>query len=195
MALTNKFIEQVSSLSARGVELSTKAHAVGQYAVKAAYANGDLDPSQYLMDNLPKYMQNAMFSWLKRAGLDIAKPEAGSARYTVIQVIDQKRQAKAFQFIESTPVLATEHIVTKDKTVKPLEGTVAERLQKAVHSMVSRLKERDPETAALLNDIYASENQSFKSCLFHEDGAYEILDQAELEVVRGVLNMRRNIAA
>jgi hypothetical protein len=194
MALTNKFTEQVLSLSARGTELATKAHVLGVDAVKSAYSNNDLDKAQFLLDNVPQYMRKPFAAWFRRAGLDVAAPDVGSARFTVLQVIDKKRQSKVFAWIDTNPVFNTVHEVVAEKKPKELKGTPDERAQKAMSSLLSRLKESDPETAALINDVWATE-RTMKSCLFHENGNYEPLDQAELEVVRGVLKMRREIAA
>ncbi len=194
MALTNKFTEQVLSLSNRGIELATKAHALGADAVKSAYANKDLDKAQFLLDNVPQYMRKPFAAWFKRAGLDIAPPSVGSARFTVLQVIDHKRQSKVFAWVDANPVFSTTHEVKQEKKAKELKGTPDERAQKAMSSLLTRLKESDPDAASLINDVWATE-RTMKSCLFHENGNYEPLDQAELEVVRGVLKMRREIAA
>jgi hypothetical protein len=194
MALTNKFTEQVLALASRGVKLAESAHALGCDAVKSAYANNDLDKAQFLLDNVPQYMRRPFAAWFKRAGLDVAPPTIGSARFTVLQVIDKKRQAKAFTWVDSNPVLSTTHEVKQEKKTKELKGTADERAQKAMASLISRLKDSDPDASALINEVWTTE-RVMKSCLFHENGNYERLDQAELEVVRCVLQMRRNIAA
>lgn len=194
MALTNKFTEQVLALANRGVKLAESAHTLGCDAVKSAYANNDLDKAQFLLDNVPQYMRKPFAAWFKRAGLDVAPPSIGSARFTVLQVIDKKRQAKSFTWVDANPVLTTTHEVKQEKKAKELKGTADERAQKAMSSLLTRLKESDPDAASLINDVWATE-RTMKSCLFHENGNYEPLDQAELEVVRGVLKMRREIAA
>lgn len=194
MALTIKFTEQVLALASRGVQLADKAHTLGCDAVKSAYSNDDLEKAQFLLDNVPQYMRKPFAAWFKRAGLDIALPSVGSARFTVLQVIDKKRQSKVFPWVDANPVLTTTHEVKQEKKAKELKGTPDERAQKAMSSMLGRLKESDPETAALINKVWAEE-RVLKSCLFHENGNVDMLTQEEVEVLRGVLKMRREIAA
>jgi alpha-galactosidase/6-phospho-beta-glucosidase family protein len=158
MALTKKFTDQVIALSNRGVAVAESAHTLGKVAVKAAYSNADLEPAQYLMDNLPKYIQQAMFNWFKRAGLDIIAPTTGEKLYKVMQVVDQKRQSKVFEWVEANPVMVIEVKEVAAPKDKVLKGTAEERAHKAMQSLITRLKESDPETSALINDVYATMN-------------------------------------
>jgi hypothetical protein len=188
MALTNKFIEQVASFTRSASGVAEKAHVLGIEAVKAAYSNQDLDKAQYLMDNIPQYLRKPFSAWFRRCGLDVAAPDVGSARFSVLQVIDQKRQSKAFTWASANPVLDVAHEVKAEKKVKELKGTPDERAHKAMQSLLTRLKESDPEASAILNDAYAT--MTYSSCLFDADGRQTLLDGAELELIRNLLIQR-----
>jgi hypothetical protein len=170
MALTKKFIEQVASFSRAASDNAAKAHTLGIDAVKSAYANQELDKAQFLMDNVPQYMRKPFCAWFKRAGLDVAPPDAGSARFVVLQVIDRKRQSKAFAWVDANPVLTVTHEVVQEKKAKELKGTPDERAQKAMASLITRLKESDPDTAAIINDVWASEYMAPTNSIFDDKG-------------------------
>ena len=188
MALTKKFTDQVIALSNRGVQVAESAHTLGKIAVKAAYSNADLEPAQYLMDNLPKYIQRAMFNWFKRAGLDTIAPTTGEKFYKVVQVIDQKRQQKTFEWVEANPVMVTEVKEVAAPKEKVLKGTALERSHKAMQSLITRLKETDPEASALINDIYAT--MSYTNVLFDAQGKQTQLESAEVELIDKMLKER-----
>jgi len=188
MALTNKFIEQVASFSRTAEGQANKAHVLGIDAVHSAYSDKNLDKAQYLLDAIPQYMRKPFAAWFRRCGLDVANPDVGSARFVVLQVIDQKRQSKVFTWAKENPVLDTAHEVKAEKKPKELKGTPDERAHKAMQSVLSRLKESDPEACAVLNDAYAT--MTYSSCLFDADGRQTLLDGAELELIRNLLIQR-----
>lgn len=168
MAISQKFMDQVVSLSKRGTELAAKVQDLAVESIKAAYANADNDKAQFLIDNVPKYMQKSIAQWFKRFGLDVLNPSAGQARYMVTGVIDQKRQAKVFESAPNTPVMVVEHTIAKERKPKELQGTAEDRAHKAMQSVISRMKETDPEACALLNDMYAT--MHYTSVLFDAQG-------------------------
>jgi hypothetical protein len=170
MALTKKFIEQVMSFSRSATDNANKAHILGVDAVKSAYANQELDKAQFLLDNVPQYMRRPFSAWFKRAGLDIAPPETGAARFVVLQVIDRKRQSKVFAWIEVNPVFAVTHEVVQEKKVKELKGTPDERAQKAMTSLITRLKESDPDAAAIINNVWATEYKAPTNVIYDDKG-------------------------
>jgi hypothetical protein len=170
MALTKKFIEQVASFSRSAADNAAKAQTLGIDAVKSAYANQELDKAQFLMDNVPQYMRKPFCAWFKRAGLDVAPPDAGSARFVVLQVIDRKRQSKVFAWIEANPVFAVTHEVVQEKKAKELKGTPDERAQKAMSSMLGRLKESDPDAAAIINEVWATEYKAPANVIYDDKG-------------------------
>lgn len=170
MALTKKFIEQVASFSRSAADNAAKAHTLGIDAVKSAYANQELDKAQFLMDNVPQYMRKPFAAWFKRAGLDVAPPDTGSARFVVLQVIDRKRQSKAFAWVDANPVFAVTHEVVQEKKAKELKGTPDERAQKAMSSMLGRLKESDPDAAAIINEVWATEYKAPANVIYDDKG-------------------------
>lgn len=192
MAITKKFQEQVIALSSRGVVVAVKAHELAIQAVKAAYSNADMEPAQFLIDNLPKYMQVATFTWFKRAGLDVHAPSVGSSKYSVLQVIDQKRQSKVFEWIALNPVMVTEVKEVAAPKEKVLKGTPEERAHKAMQSLISRLKESDPETSALINDVYAT--MSYTNVMFDGQSHKIEMDAAEVQWFTEKLTERRMTA-
>lgn len=186
--LTKSFTEQVVSLSARGAELAVKLQKLGAHAVKALYSNADKEPAQFMLDNIPQYMRKPLASWFKKAGIDTLSPSTGSARFTVMGVLDQKRQAKAFAFVDSTAVLTIEHEIRQPKKDKPLEGTAVDRAGKAVASLITRMKDKDPEASAFINEQWVGNERT--SCLYLSDGVRIDLDADELSLIRDLLTKR-----
>lgn len=192
MAMSKQFIEQVQSLATKGEKLAKVLQDVGQYAVKAAYANADLEPCNFIMRTIPQYMRSQTASWLRRAGLVVNKPEVGQKDYMVSGVLDQKRQAKAFEFIMGTPVLALEATEKKEPKKRELKGTPQTRAADAVSKLITRLQDADYETAALINDRWTS--NTHKSVLFNQDGQAIYLDATELELIVDLLLKRELMA-
>jgi hypothetical protein len=190
MALTKKFIEQVASFSRAASDNAAKAHLLGVDAVKTAYAGQELDKAQFLMDNVPQYMRKPFAAWFKRAGLDVAPPDAGSARFVVLQVIDRKRQSKVFAWVEANPVFAVTHEVVQEKKAKELKGTPDERAQKAMSSLITRLKEVDPDTAAIINNVWATEYKVYSNMLFDGQGNQVILNADDTSDIMTMLIKR-----
>lgn len=189
MAITQKFIDQVVSVSKSSTVLADKVHALAVESIKASYANGDNEKAQFLIDNVPKYVQKSVAQWFKRFGLDVIAPAAGQARYTVTGVLDQKRQAKVFEAIKDAPVMVVEHTVVKERKPKELKGTVEERAHKAMQSVLARMKETDPEACALLNDVYAT--MHYTNVLFDGSSNKIELDADEVQWFTEKLTERR----
>jgi hypothetical protein len=191
MAMSKSFIERVRSISVKGEALAAVLHDVAQYAVKAAYSNADWEPANFVMTTIPQYMRAQTASWLRRAGLVVNKPEIGQKDYSVTGVLDQKRQAKAFEFIAGNPVLALEATEKREPKKKELKGTPQTRAADAVSKLITRLQDSDYETAALINDRWTS--NSHKSVLFNADGKATYLDAEELELITTLL-IKREVA-
>ena len=192
MAMSKSFQDRVLSIRTKGEALASVLHDVGQYAVKAAYSNADCEPAVFLLNSIPKYMQRQTASWLRRAGLNVVSPEVGQKDYIVSGVLDQKRQAKAFEFIVSTPVLTVEATVKAEPKKRELKGTPQTRAADAVSKLINRLQDSDYETAALINDRWT--NNFRKSVLFNAEGQAIYLDAEELELITNLLNKREMIA-
>jgi hypothetical protein len=103
-------------------------------------------------------------------------------------VLDQKRQAKAFEFIAGNPVLTLEATEKREPKKKELKGTPQTRAADAVSKLITRLQDSDYETAALINDRWTS--NSHKSVLFNADGNAIYLDAEELELITDLLIKR-----
>lgn len=191
MAMSKQFVERVQSLSAKGAKLAEVLQDVGQYAVKAAYANADMEPANFVIKTIPQYMRSQTATWFRRAGLVVDKPEVGQKDYAVTGVLDQKRQAKAFEFISSQPVLALEATEKREPKKKELKGTPQTRAADAVSKLITRLQDSDYETAALINDRWVS--NAHKSVLFNQDGNAIYLDATELELIVDLL-LKRELA-
>lgn len=192
MAMSKQFIERVQSIASKGAKLAEILQDVGQYAVKAAYSNADMEPANFVLSTIPKYMQAQTASWMRRAGLVINKPEVGQKDYSASGVLDQKRQAKAFEFIMGTPVLALESVERKEPKKRELKGTPQTRAADAVAKLIDRMQNTDYDAAALINDRWTS--NSHKSVLFNAQGNAIYLDAEELELITDLLLKREMIA-
>ena len=191
MAMSKSFVERVRSISVKGEALAKVLQDVAQHAVKAAYTNADMDHANFILTSIPQYMRAQTASWFRRAGLVVNKPEVGHKDYFVSSVLDQKRQAKAFEFIAGNPVLALEATEKREPKKKELKGTPQTRAADAVSKLITRLQDSDYETAALINDRWTS--NSHKSVLFNADGKATYLDAEELELITTLL-IKREVA-
>lgn len=191
MAISQKFIEQVTALNTRGEKFAIALHHLSLDALKSAYSNADLEKMKYLMGNIPKYAQTAAYKWFKRMGINIAAPEVGQTTYLITGVLDNKQQAKVFERATATPVLVSEITAKAEPKKRELKGTPQTRAADAVSKLITRLQDSDYETAALINDRWTS--NSHKSVLFNADGNAIYLDATELELVVDLL-LKRELA-
>lgn len=186
MSVNQKFAEQILSLTRKGAEQAEGIRALGFEAVKRAY-NGNLAYAQFMLDNLTEAQRKPLARWFKRAGLNIVDPAVGSARFVCAGIIDSKRQEKAFTFCQNTPVIETEHKIVQEKKVKPLEGTPFQRATATVASAIKRMRERDPEGAAALNELA----QVPAMGLYLEDGARVAMTPDEIRVALEAVTLLR----
>lgn len=137
---------------------------IGQHCIKQAYA-GNMDDTQYAIDNLSQCWRVPFVSWLRSVGkLDIANPAVGSAKYTVNGVKNPKLQSKAIEASKVTDVLQTAHVVKQAPKAKELTGTVGERATSYMVKLLKRIREADPETAAFINDVWSQKvNEAIKA--------------------------------
>jgi len=191
MAMSKQFIDRVESLVSKGAKLAEVLHDVGQYAVKAAYGNQDMEPANFVLKTIPQYMRAQTASWFRRAGLNVDKPATGQKDYIAHGVLDAKRQAKAFEFIVTQPILALEAKEKAEPKKRELKGTPQTRAADAVAKLIGRLQDADFEAAALINDRWVS--NAHKSVLFRADGSAVYLDDVELELITNLL-LKREVA-
>lgn len=178
-----KFQSAVDAFAKRGEGLASVLRSLVERGVRSAYSRNNLANAQYLLDNAPQFSKSSIARSFKRCGLEVASPEIGSARYMVICVVDNKRQAKVFANFSELVVLEVEAKVKPAPKAKELKGEIAERASKALQSTITRLSKNDPEASALLNDRMTSANQV--NCLIDGNGVKYILDaETVLDIVR-----------
>lgn len=158
-AVSPKFADAVMAFAKRGSNFAGIAKSLTERAVRSAYSRDNLADAQFLLDNAPQFVRPAIASSFKRCGLEIAKPEVGSARYMVICVVDKNKQAKVFGKLDDLVVVEVEQKVKSAPKARELKGEVAERATKALQSTITRLAKTDAEASALLNDRMVSGNQ------------------------------------
>lgn len=158
-AVTPKFADAVVAFAKRGENFAGVAKSLTERAVRSAYSRDNLADAQFLLDKSPQFVRPAIASSFKRCGIEVAKPEVGSARYMVICVIDKAKQAKVFGKLDDLVVVEVEQKVKSAPKAKELKGEVAERATKALQSTITRLAKTDAEASALLNDRMVSGNQ------------------------------------
>ena len=157
--LDAKFASRVDAFGKSSDGLATRLRALVESAVRSAYSRNNLLNGQYLIDNAPQFAKASIARSFKRCGLEVASPERGSARYTLVCVVDAKRQGKVFNSFSELVVLEIEDKVRPVAKPKELKGEVAERATKALQSTITRLAKSDAEASALLNDRMTSGNQ------------------------------------
>lgn len=128
---------------------------MGEHCIKQAYA-GNVEDTQYALDNLNQWARVPFASWLRARGIDITNPPIGSARFTVNGVKNPKRQSKAIEEAKTSPVLVSDHKVHQAKKEKVLTGLAAERGQDAIIKLLKALRKTDPDAAAYVNDVWAT---------------------------------------
>lgn len=151
MAIPKSFIADVAVLSNHSDRTAASAHKVAYKSLCQIYAGND-GLVVYLMANAPKFAQSALYTWFKRMGVNIDRPSAGSKTFYVQGVVDKTAQARMLEKAKKTPVLVTE--VKEPRAKKPVElvGKPEDRAAKALAALIVRLKDKDPEAAAVLND-------------------------------------------
>ena len=180
--VTKTFVESVATLSRNASKVAEGLHAIGVSAVHKAYSGNDPEYAVYALNNIPKYCRKPLAQWFKRAGLNILEPVSGSTLYAVTGVVDKARQAKVFEAIKSRPVL--EELVKARAEAKPkvLTGEVQDRAERAMGSMLKRMKESDPDAAGLINDKWTSvDGDAPVSKLFDDQGRLFALSQMEVQ--------------
>lgn len=157
--LDAKFASRVDAFKKSSEGLASRLRGLVESAVRSAYSRNNLLNGQYLIDNAPQFAKSSIARSFKRCGIEVVAPERGSARYTLVCVVDAKRQAKVFQKFDELVILEIEDKVRPVAKPKELKGEVAERATKALQSTITRLAKTDSEASALLNDRMVSGNQ------------------------------------
>lgn len=165
---------------------------LGQQVVFKAYGSTDNNSEMFtaILNSFHKSprIQDALYDYWKRAGINASRPAPGSKSFIVGGVIDRGYQEKAFNYVLRTPPMPVERTATKPKGVKALKGTAVERARDAVAGLVKRVKKDDPHGAAAINEML----QEHDSCLFDAGGAKHLLDSDEMKLIAEMLQMRIN---
>lgn len=165
---------------------------LGQQVVFKAYGSTDNNSAMFtaILNSFRKSprIQDALYDYWKRAGINASRPAPGSKSFLVGGVLDRAYQEKAFNYVLRMPPMPVERTSTKPKGVKTLKGTAVERARDAVASLVKRIKKDDPHGAAAINEML----QEHDSCLFDAGGAKHLLDSEEMTLISELLQMRIN---
>lgn len=179
-----KYASAVDAFKKRGENLASALCGLVERAVRSAYSRSNLANAQYLLDNAPQFSKSSIARSFKRCGLEVASPEIGSSRYSVICVVDAKRQAKVFANFAELVVLEVEEKVKQAPKVRELKGEVVERATKALTSTITRLKKTDPEASQFINELVVN---TPKTCLVGADGTITYLTDAQFDEVQTML--------
>jgi hypothetical protein len=179
-----KYAGAVDSFAKRGENLAGVLGGLVERAVRSAYSRDNLANAQYLIDKAPQFSKPSIARSFKRCGLEVVAPEIGSSRYTIVCVVDAKRQAKVFANFAELVVLEVEAKVKQPPKVRELKGEVVERATKALTSTITRLKKTDPESAQFINELVVN---TPKTCLVGADGTITYLTDAQFDEVQTML--------
>jgi len=188
MALAKQFIQRVKALANRSFNDAENLRALGEQAVKAAYANQDLEYAQFMLDVLPVYLRRPVAAWFKRAGLEVSPPAVGDTLYKVVCVVDPKQQNKAFGFAMATPVVATEQAAAKAKKSKALVGEAHSRAMDALNKCAKRLDTVDAEAAGEVRAIVGKfvESEVAKARIAELERLLEVANATNIELFKRV---------
>jgi hypothetical protein len=187
----NQFVD---SLAKRGAIVAVDLWKIGQQAVFKAYssADGGAAFAQYALNALPQYMRESLARYFKKAGVIVNPPSHGVKNYVVPAkcILDPKHQAKAFEFVRTTPVMAIEQKTGKKAPApKVLVGSAFDRakeaLSKAHKSLIERLKKDDPEAGALVNNLLVE----VQECVYFDvKGRRNKLSKDQVELIELILS-------
>ena len=176
---------------------------LGQRAVRMAYGASPhaLAFVMILLNNLPQDAARQTHDWLKKAGITVNRPTAGSKMYWLtstvrtidgneVELITTKKpgdegfglaKEKALAYVKTTPPMAIERKEGKAKSVKVLEGFARNRARDAVVATQKRLVKTDPDAARELNEFITHVDNEV-SCLYDANGLRQSLAKVELTV-------------
>lgn len=161
---------------------------LGQQIVYRAYGSTDDHSAMFteIVNALAPAMQDAMYRYLRRAGINASRPVVGSTKFVIGGVLDRGNQEAAMSYVRVYPPLALERKIVKAKVAKPLEGTAVERARTAAAKLIERTKTADPTGAAALNEML----QQHDSCVFDAGGNKILIDDDELGLIEQIINLR-----
>lgn len=161
---------------------------LGQQMVYRAYGSTDDHSEMFtaIINSLSPALQDALYRYLKRAGVNASRPAVGSKSFIVGGVLDRGNQEAALSYVRVYPPLALERKVVKAKAPKVLNGTAVERARTSVSKLIERVKRDDPEGAAALNEML----QQHDSCVFDAGGNKVLIDSDELGLIEAMINLR-----
>lgn len=162
---------------------------LGQQVVFKAYSSTDNNGEMFaaILNSFHRSprVQDALYDYWKRAGINASRPAPGSKSFIVGGVIDRGYQEKAFDYVLRNAPMPVERKAAKPQGIKTLKGTAVERARDAVAKLVSRVKKDDPHGAAAINEMM----QEHTACLFDAGGNKHLLDKDELALIGEMLRL------
>jgi hypothetical protein len=183
---------------------------LGTRAVKMAYGGSPyaLQFAMALLNNLPADAARQTHDWLKKAGIAVNRPLAGSKMYWVsavekevdgqpVSFITVKKpgddgfgyaKEKALLYVKTTPPMAIERKDAKPKAPTTVDKSVPvkNRAREVMVAAMKRAQKKDPDAAREINEIINTVD-STQSCFFNDHGERVKLEPIELKVLDAVL--------
>lgn len=201
-----------AAVSRAATQIQTGINAVwglGIKAVKMAYGGSQYshDYVEALLNGLPSDAARQTHDWLKKAGITVNRPVAGSKLYWLsfstkkvgddeVKFITSKKPGdegygltmeKAIEFVKTRPPMAIERREAKPKGVKTLTGAAKNRAREAMVKTMKRLQKDDLEAARELNEIITTVDNTVNA-FYDVNGLRQSLDAHEEVLVRKVLS-------
>lgn len=183
---------------------------LGTRAVKMAYGGSKYAPDfvAALLNNLPQDAARQTFDWLKKAGINVNRPQLGSKLYWLsisgteeAPIITARIPGsegyglvmeKALHYVKTTPPIAMERREGKGaKAVKVLSGPAKNRANEAIIKAMKRLQKDDPDAAREVND-WLTTIDAQQSCLYDASGTRQKLADVELKVANEAISAINN---
>lgn len=142
---TKTFTDNVTRVATAGASINVSLTTLAQYATKKAYCD-KVDGLAYVQasfDGIPASYRAPLASFYNHAGIKIEKVQGFVNLFKVVEVKDQKAQAKAFAYVDANLVLATVETAKAEKKAHVIKGTLAERVKKSLQSAFSKAQKDD----------------------------------------------------
>lgn len=153
MALTKKETAIVAALTTAGFAYGESVWNACKLSIMKAYRQNDSGEfAQAVVDAVLVKDKKAVAAYFRRAMLNVL---IDGKSISVGAPVDAKYQSKAFAFMAANVPLAMvdAHVKAKSDKPKELKGFAKDRASKALGSLITRLKESDPDAALLLNEM------------------------------------------
>lgn len=189
--MNKQFINLLAACAKRNEDVNTAWKKAIGYAVNKAYRERNVEYVNAALAAAPLKLRPLVASAMRKLGVNVVKGEAGA--YVSDGVRDVSKQDEVQQRIKDGDIadVLDAQAVAKPKKEKELTGTAAERVSAAVTRMIKRLRDEDPDAAAVLNDIWTARSPETRDSLRMSDGAVLSLTEEEREAVVLFVTARR----